>query len=166
MRWGVDRLRNNRISSELRLNFPADFNRFDHVSFLYFIDAIHPIADLGEYGVIVVQPEVVYEIDEYLRIPGIPAARRDTQSTTAMRQQSDFIPHEIRIADVFIGSRTSALQHEIRYDAVKCQAVVIARLRQLNKFSNSNRSLFRKQLNRKRSCFSHMNDRRCAHQAP
>ena len=69
-------------------------DRLDDIAFENPIDDVDAVEDLGEDGVLVIEPRVVDEIDEDLRVAGVAAARRDADRAAHVRPQADFVAHE------------------------------------------------------------------------
>lgn len=49
------------------------------------IHNIHACDHLGEYRVVVIEPGIVHEVDEYLSITGVPASGRYSYGTAEVR---------------------------------------------------------------------------------
>ena len=55
-----------------------------------------PLSTWREHGVLVIEPRVVDEVDEDLRVAGVAAARRDADRAAHVRPQPDLVAHEAR----------------------------------------------------------------------
>src|SRR5262249_29196765 len=103
-----------------------DLDAVDHIALENPVDDVDAVEDLGEDRVLMIEARVVDQIDEDLRIARIVAARGDADGAADGRSRADFVPHERRVADVFVRAGAAALNDEVRHDAVKREAVVVA----------------------------------------
>src|SRR5438094_2121417 len=75
-------------------------NSLNHVALENPIDDLDAVEHLCEDGVLVVEPRVVDEIDEDLRVARVVSPRRDADRAAHVRPQSDFVAPEARVAEV------------------------------------------------------------------
>src|SRR5207244_3825486 len=109
---------------DLTLTLLHDLDALDDVAFDDSIHDVDAVEDLRKDGVLVIEPRVVDEIDEDLRVAGVAPARRDADRAAHVRPRSDFVAHERGVADVLVRAGTPALNDEVRHDPVKRQTVV------------------------------------------
>ena len=117
----------------------------NHVALENLIDDLDAVEHLCEDGVLVVEPRVVDEIDEDLRVARVVSPRRDADRAAHVRPQSDFIAHEARVADVLVGAGAAPLDHEVRHDPVEREPVIVPGLREMREAEDRGRRLRREQ---------------------
>src|SRR5688572_14936481 len=77
-------------------------------------DAAHD----GKGRVVSIEPPIVHEVDEELRVAGIPPTGRETDGEPAVRVP-DLVTHELPVPSIFIRRGAAALHDEVRDDTME-----------------------------------------------
>ena len=92
-----------------------------------------PLRTCAKTVYVVVQPGVVHEVDEDLRVAGVASARGDPDRAPDVRPEPDLVAHELGVADVLVGPGAAALRStKFGTTPVERQAVVVAGLGELD----------------------------------
>src|SRR5215831_4578455 len=118
-----------------------DLDSFDDVAFQNSLDQLEAVQDLREDGELVIESRVVDKVNEDLRVTGVASACRDPERPAHVRPLSELVSHERSIADVFVRARASALNHEVRLNTMKRQAIVVPGTRKLLEPKHAERRL-------------------------
>src|SRR5213595_3758535 len=97
------------------------FDARDHVTLENSVDDVHPVDDLTEYRVVATESQIIPQVDEPLRVACVVAACANPDRAADVRHGAQLIAKELRIADVFVRSRTSTLNDKIVLDAMPRQ---------------------------------------------
>src|SRR5258708_5005873 len=107
---------------------PATTNLGDSlhdVTFEDSVDDIDAIHDLSEHGVVAIEPEVVPEVDEPLRVAGVVASRAHADRAAHVGDVAELVAKVLLISHVLVCSRTGSLDHEVGLDPVPVAPVIV-----------------------------------------
>src|SRR5205085_9129846 len=95
-----------------------DLDARDDISFQNPIHDIDPLDHFSEDGVVPIQPQVVTEDDEPLRVARVVAAGAHADCAADVRNRAELVADEARVSNILIRPRTPALNDEVRLDAL------------------------------------------------
>ena len=113
----------------------------DHVALDDGVHHVEAVEHVREHRVLVIEPGIIDQVDEELRVARIAPARGQADGPARVRPPAHFVVHEAMSADVLVRAWAAALHDEVGHDPVKREAIVVARLRQLGKPEHRERRL-------------------------